>query len=385
MTQLSFVSEFTAIITTVCYPALFLNLFVLFLLSTLWSVYLLRKLIVDFYSHKKKNSLRRFTQKYIWQNNLKNSKSNQIKNILLLVICITECILTFSLLYYVSLRIAIDYGRIHRISLRIQYKISPSYDIYETLINSNRFRICNAAYTISVSSVTLFVRILTQYMVEQYSYYKSHMNLKLEIIIPISCLVAMLIMGIIPQLIMLYNICIVLFIIREYILLFIESKKLRLLLKQRLEDAIHHENQSKDVILYYKIAQKEYKYCSIILLISFFLHNFGLSLYCLEPILMTIVAYPNTWFSSIDYKYNQEYFDFIKTVLTYDEFVIISEIILITLGTSLQIIPYLIVSIRRTLRVFWKRFRPQRENTDFNKALRVLIENNQLAYRLKHL
>ena len=380
---------FNYYVTTIFTTIMCFNFVCLLLLSSIWSLYLLKKLAMAI--HKRKRILKspRHTANYIWVNDSNNSKSNIIKTILMLVICLSECAYTSSILGFVSIQdvptFITEYFRSKNITFEISYRLGPSKCIFETLIYNNVFRLCNALFTISVYSVVLCVRILTQYMVKQYSYYDVHLNLMLEVIISIFCLLTLFMMSILPQLIILYYICIVFVVIREYLLLYIESKVLRLLLKQRLRDAVHHEHQSWDVVLYYRIANQEYKYCSITLLIAFFIQFSGFALYCIYPILMTLVPYPNSWCSNNHYNSsnNQTNSQFIDTVQFIDKFVIFSEIILTTLGTSLQIIPFVIVSIRLFFRNIRKRY-IYKMKLNYNPVLRTLIEDNHSAYRRSH-
>ena len=89
-------------------------------------------------------------------------------------------------------------------------------------------------------------------MVYQYSYYKDLLKLNLEIYIALTCLSTLFIIATLFKLLMIYNVCVVLILLKEYIQLIVEGRKLRLLLRQRLYDAVNHENQSHFVILYYQ-------------------------------------------------------------------------------------------------------------------------------------
>ena len=153
---------------------------------------------------------------------------------------------------------------------------------YERLVDFPRFRIAHAITTVSAHSVITCLRILTQYMVCQYCFYKSHVNLKLEVLITFQRLIVFFIMGLFVLFVNIFNICIVLSLLYETILLFISSTKLCHLLQQRLRDADTHENQPRGVINYYIVA----------FLIGFVIQNTGTFLYCLHPIMMGLVYYP---------------------------------------------------------------------------------------------
>ena len=136
-------------------------------------------------------------------------------------------------------------------------------------LGRSSFRFTNSITTTSLCSMAFFIRILTQYMIYQYSYYKYLLKLNLNVYISLTCLSVLFIIATLFKLLAVYNICIVLILFYEYIKLIIEGRKLHLLLRQHLYDAVNHENQSNFVILYYQIAYKEYKYYSTIILTDY--------------------------------------------------------------------------------------------------------------------
>ena len=170
---------------------------------------------------------------------------------------------------------------------------------YERLVDFPRFRIAHAITTVSAHSVITCLRILTQYMVCQYCFYKSHVNLKLEVLITFQRLIVFFIMGLFVLFVNIFNICIVLSLLYETILLFISSRKLCHLLQQRLRDADTHENQPRGVINYYIVAYRDFRCSSTVFLIGFVIQNTGTFLYCLHPIMMGLVYYPGKTHSKI--------------------------------------------------------------------------------------
>ena len=167
------------------------------------------------------------------------------------------------------------------IDLDLAYGFSDGYWVYTNLVSDTGYRISNAITILSMYSVALFLRILTQYMVYQYSFYTSHKNVKFEIVLSLYCLLALFIMGFFSTFLMLFHICIVFAVFYEFIRIVIANQRLCLLLKQRLNDAIRHENQLYNVILYYRLAYRDYKYSSTVFLIAFLIQNLGLSLFCI--------------------------------------------------------------------------------------------------------
>ena len=360
-----------SVINEVFAPFLYINFFFIIMLSSSWAVYLVQKLMKDFRKEKLKSKLRLSLPNDIWENSMANFKTNRIKNAIMLVICLSEFGSTVSVICSIAYFLPQSLSS-HSIGDAINafkgtYEFTGGLHIYINLEISHVFRVSNAITAISLFSIALFVRILTQYMVQQYSYFKPHLNLKIEVIVSIYFIFPLFIVGIMPQLFRIFYICIILVIFRELILLFFANKKLCLLLKQRLDDAILHENQPCNVILYYRLAYREYKYSSRIFLIAFLIQILGFTLYCIQPIIMAII---------------QDIFNDNINVLCYiyDLFVNSLELILLTLGTSTQIILYLVVSLRRLLRNVCRRIHQTRNFSSSYSSIKILIESNQSAY-----
>ena len=210
-------------------------------------------------------------------------------------------------------------------------------------------------------------------MIYQYSYYKPYLNLKLEFYVSIICFVSW------PFQILVFDFLYVpvffsIFLLSyEFIQCVISGRKLSRLLRQRLYDAIRHENQNKCVILYYKIAHKEFRLCFSIMLVAIFLHLLVISLGLLSDVSLS--------FSSSVLNYENVYYftepifigflpDFIEPMIGP----------LFTFGSSLQLLTYLIVSFRRIIRSIRNRRIQNRELRFYRSSLKPLIEKNNLAY-----
>ena len=259
-------------------PVMYVNYFIIFLLSSTWAVHLIHKITKDYRREKLKIKQGYNQPEFIWKNELKNFRSNRIKNAFLLAICLSECLTTISIVYMLAdlIRNCGFYPKEAQPPFVID-SLSPVIFIdnkllYHDIVQLSVFRIFYVFTTISVYSVALFLRNLTQYMVSQYTFYQQHWSLRFELFMSLYTLLFLFIMGIISQLITLYCICILLVILREIVLLVKSSRNLCTLLKQRLNDAIHHENHANGVIIYYKLAYREYKYSSIIFLFAFIIN-----------------------------------------------------------------------------------------------------------------
>ena len=336
-------------------PLMYVDIMAMLIFSIFWAFYLIRKLWKNYKKEKITATLRNNQPEYLWMNAMKNFKSNRIKNSFLLAICLSEigCTLSF-ILSFLSSKFVGSYRT------NDSFTSHPLYDEFISVL----LRFIFSVVTISVSAMAFFIRILTQYMVCQYSYYKPHLNIKFELYISLTCLLTLFLMVTVFELITLYNICTVLLLVYEYILLIIASRKLCLLLRQHLHDAILHENQNRLVILYYQIAYKEYKYCSTIMLIALFALYMSGGLYLLQFIIYGAV------------EYDPSYSSLSKLFFLID----IIHAIFLSIGTSIQIILYLIVSIRRLFRYIYKRMTLNRQISSSMSSLQPLIESHSSAY-----
>ena len=368
---LSLAHQYIAEASKIFSPIMYLNFLSILLFSTLWALYLIPKLWKDYRNEKITSKLRNNQPEYLWINKMENFKSNRIKNTFLLCVCLSEIGATISIVFGITLWISsyIFIGVENEVKYWFQ---NPSFSFpnYCDLEESSTFRFTNSITTTSLCATAFFIRILTQYMVYQYSYYKDILKLNFKVYISLTCLSILFIIATLFKLLAVYNICIVLILFYEYIQLIIEGRKLHLLLRQRLYDAVNHENQSDFVILYYQIAYKEYKYCSTIMLIALFAQYTGGSLYLLNQVVLNLIEqcnYRYAVFSS-------------SSIFLYYEFTSILQLVFITIGTSIQIVLYLIVSIRRLFRYIYKRVNLNKQISSSRSSLQLLIAKHNLAY-----
>ena len=348
-------------------PLMYINFIAGLIFSITWALYFVRMLWKDYRKEKIIFKLRNNQSEYLWINAMENFKSNRIKNIFLLAICFCEIGITLSVVFHIALRVTLN-GISHGIVNYMEYWTkdpSASFPRFDEFTRYISFRIIGSVMTISVCAMAFFIRILTQYMVYQYSYYKPHLNIKFEVYISLTCFLILFLMVTVFELFTVYNICIVLLLIYEYIILIIASRKLCLLLRQHLNDAIRHENQSQLVILYYQIAYKEYKYCSTIMLIALFAQFTGTSLYLLNQVVIKFVVHDSS------------HSPLIKTIVICTSLL---QIILISIGTSIPLMLYLIVSIRRLARYIYKYINLNRHVSASSHSLQPLIEQHNSAY-----
>ena len=376
-------------------PVVCINSLIILLLSISWSVYLFNEILKVSLKYKKILKSRNFISEHQYLNDLRNLYSKRVRNIFLIAICLSDCIIFLSLLVN-----EIFYHQLRERSIEISsfasfasftsftkaHLLRIDFEFYHSM-NYIQLRIFKTLVTTSFYTSFLFIRILTQYLVHQYSYYKFPLWFKFKLAKSLLIIATLFICGVVRQLVLIHFICIVLVVIYEFICICISSKKLHLLLTQRLNDAIMHENQSTGVIRYYKIANKDYKLFSTVLLVALLFQTIAFSIFCIHPIVVTIIAFPNSWIESILYLPQKDiaaHFGTHHIAVAYSLiFCSIGEV-LITTGYSLQVIPYFLVSLIRLIRNIKKKVIANRISPEVNSLLTELIEENQVAYRRNH-
>ena len=90
-TYLSEVKKWNSIIYMILEPIIIINLICIFVLSLSWGLYIIKKLLKDYGHQKIVHDSRLCNHPRIWENDMKNFHSNLTKNLLCLVICLSEC------------------------------------------------------------------------------------------------------------------------------------------------------------------------------------------------------------------------------------------------------------------------------------------------------
>ena len=375
---LSLVNKWNSIIYMIFGPIIFLNVLCLFVFSLSWGLYLLRKLLKD-YKHKNiVHDSRRNSRQRIWENDMKIFHTNRTKDLLCLVICLSECGLSFFIMCNELLKLPL----IIRESKNGYMKVSTIHGVHslDLLLDESTSRFTNLLVTLCFATTLVTVRILTEFLLYQYSFYKLFLSLKLDIAISLNTFMALFIMGITRSLLILYYICIVFVMIREFIIFVIASKKLCLCLKQRLTDAIYHENQSKYIVHYYRTIYQDYKICWKFFTVAFCILIIGLSFYCLHPVVMKLSE--SVWLNSVEYRQNHH--RMVEYEIIYDSVIGAIELLLLAFGSTLQMIPCFIVSCRMILKSICGIMRPDKMVSSFATAHKNLFDKNYSAYYNSH-
>ena len=380
-----------AVINDICSVLIFSECLTLLILSMSWSVYLCRKVIKEYRKYKSVLQLENIISEHQFRNMVKNFFSNQVKNMFLISICVCEFLFVSSFVINQLGRLVVLHGRnvtkeINTNPYRhIQYGYTLNHRFYYPR-SYLYFRFSTLLTSISIYTMFISVRILTQYLTHQYSFYKSELRMKRRIALPLISALILVTLGLIPPLLFLHFILIVPAIVYEFLLCIIATKKLSRSLKQRLFDAKNHEAQSYDVIRYYTIANKEYKLCSTVLLTFLLLHVIALSILYIHPLVMTCVILKSECFSIFLHGSDNKW----KTSPTnpyaysYNDTICSLSEIMITIGFSLQIIPYFLVSIRRMKRYIANKLNSDKHTSRKSSLTEKLIRNNNEAYIQKY-
>ena len=106
---LSGTQQFNAVIGIIFVPLLYVNFVCVFLLSSFWAAYFVQKMLKDQRRHKQKIKQRNDLADSVWKTTIMNFKTNRVKNLFLLAICLSECGKTFSIIFYGAIALRLDY------------------------------------------------------------------------------------------------------------------------------------------------------------------------------------------------------------------------------------------------------------------------------------
>ena len=379
-------------ISSIFGPMLYLNIVIILLLSILWSVYLYSEFLKVSLKYKNTLKSRYLMSEHRWLHKLKNYYSMKVRNIFLIAICFCECILFSSIVISEILYYAWRMDRDNiplAINASLYFKNNPfriDFEFYDST-SYLPLRVFITLFTTSFYALLFLIRNLTQYLVNQYTFYTKMSYFKLNLTMSLVIIITLFICGVVREVILIHFICIMLVVIYEFICICVATKELRTLLKQRLNDAIIHENQGTDIICYYRRANNDYRICSHLLVIAIFLQTIAFSIYCTHPIIVTLFSFPNNWLETILYLPRQDIRDSFHSqhfAVAYNLIISTFEEIILTTGFTLQVLPYLLVTFTRLIRHIKKKIMTDKTNPGVNALLRDLLAENQIAYRRNH-
>ena len=179
------------------------------LLSTLWGIYLIRKLITMSKIHKLKISTTLDNEKSRERNYLMNRN----KNLLLLAVCICEN----SLMFNVIIGWIIE-NKNHGQKLTITFFDMRYVGYNEVLAKSCLIsRVSDSLFITSVLSLIILVRITTQYLHSHYNFFEGNFRLKHKLIYFSSASAVIFGLGIFSHSIIIQSILYPILLITEYV------------------------------------------------------------------------------------------------------------------------------------------------------------------------
>ena len=330
--------------------AIFLYL-LLFILSFCWSGYF----IISIVNNAKKNRMNRGANMHeeMRLSLNKNQRSELVKKCFLLTICICECVFISTL---VLILISSYFQGLNASSNVLQHQISLSL-IYTLNSISGRLEIvtCVNVYLF----LMMLIRILTQYLANQYSFYKKNISLRLKLAKILSFLLFLTVIGLFQIFVILFRVLFFTSFIWEFITYLRTSNCLCKLLYKRFFDAKFHENQGMRVVSYYRQAHQEYKITSIFLTLSLLLHMITLFIVLIHPIVVQLLVRPDSFLNIIYsdftlHEYLPPYVDAYNCV--------VSSLIdlTFTFGVILLIFPYGVVSMSYVISYFIKQLKSRK-------------------------
>ena len=146
---------------------LWFEILIIILLSTLWGIFLICRLI----SMSKIHNLAESTTPDYGKSRERNYQMNRNKNLLLLAICMCENVLTFNTILQILIGKSLKSGQKPSLSIfDMQYVGYNQIHANEYLT----FRVLNSSFFTSFLSLLILVRITTQYLHSHYSYFEEY-------------------------------------------------------------------------------------------------------------------------------------------------------------------------------------------------------------------
>ena len=272
---------------------LFLFWSCLFILSFAWSIYMLSRLVKERQYLKYIKGLKNSMHNHIWSTKIKNSNTKIVKNSFLLAISSIEWI---GMLIIITSTIFDNMDHILRPSDGIRpLELDATHTIDTRSKLSAQSRI-SVTYSIIIFELLplILIRILTQYLCQQYAFYSNtSFSLKRKFKPPIAMLIFLFLLGLIRQLTIFQWITFCLFFAYEFLYFTQVTKCLRNLLYKRYFDAKTHEYQAKSIVRYYRQAYLEFNICSCILVASLFFQLLSLIFFIMVSSFGVFLASPN--------------------------------------------------------------------------------------------
>ena len=366
---------------------LFLFLSFIVILSFAWSIYMLSRLVKERQYLKYIKGLKNSMHNHIWSTKVKNSNTKIVKNSFLLAISSLEWI---SILIMISTTIFDNMDHILKPRDRNIEEIRPfALDAIHALYNSAKSSVQSRIFTTDFFIIfallpLILIRILTQYLRQQYAFYSNKsFSLKRKFRPPIAMLIFLFLLGLIRQLIIFQWITFCLFFAYEFFYFTKATKCLCNLLYKRYFDAKTHEYQAKSIVRYYRQAYLEFKICSCILVASLFFQLLSLIFLIIFSLFGIFLASPNDeiqlLFMNVDtlapYSFLQHYQQQLKI---FESACSSIELISLSLAYGLLVLPYGLMSLKVCLIAVRTRVAKSRDYPNHELIRQMIINNNYL-------
>ena len=375
-------------INAVCTPIVSISIFLILILSFCWSLYFI---IVMINRYNKKNTLiTNDTREEVVANILENERNYRNKRFALLAICLCESAIMFSLLTlsftrYLRERITHVTPQQHQFSYTITPFRKLSFAYSDSLFNKWTRYESTVGFNFFLSLLIL-VRILTQYMVSCYSFFKTNYSLSYHLIRSVIIIILLTLMGLFQFTVCLFRFVYFIYTIYEFVLFLRVSRRLRTILYKRYFDAKVHENQSVNVIGYFKTAQKEYKISSFLLSLALLGHVAAMCMVSLHQIIVIVLNHPTkTPYILFGDDLTVNYDMLPLPLILYDRFMSSLIEISFTFGIFMLVSPYIFVSMNYIVFYTKRRFHSRKYRfsyfSDPNK-IQELITKHNISYNI---
>ena len=365
------------------FSLLFLFWSCLFILSFAWSIYMLNRLVKERQYLKYIKGLKNSMHDHIWSTGVKNSNTKIVKNSFLLAISSIEWI---GMLMVISATIFDNMDYVLKPSDRIR---PLAMDVTHTICGAHKVSVQSrifSTFTIIIFALLplILIRILTQYLCQQYAFYSNtSFSLKRKFKPPIAMLIFLFLLGLIRQLTLFQWTTFCLFFAYEFLYFTKSTKCLRNLLYKRYFEAKTHEYQAKSIVRYYRQAYLEFKICSCILVASLFFQLLSLILSIMFSLLGVLLASPNDCVQLLfmnaetidNYSFLQHYHQQLKIF----EYACNSiELICLCVAWGLLVLPYGLVSLKFCLIAVRTRVEKSKDYPSHELIREMIINNNYL-------
>ena len=313
-------------------------------------------------------------------NIVENANIRRTKNLLFLVICLCEYGISLLILAEIVLS---NVYLVDQMLLQLPHSLpyTSARNLFCLALFSILERIKVMSFTMLFYSIITCARLLSEFLSCKYHYYETKPYLCIRILLLFCVVLVLMLIGIFRQLFLLSFIGIVLALIYQFIQLCFAVKKLKRLLYKRLFDAQYLECQPPHVVNYFRRAHWNFKYASTILLIALFLQILGYSMLYIYSIISMIVYFPRTWLNIILYGTTKEAAHDSIIADRFNDFTTDLFYVIITLGTIMQVLPYLLVSIRLLCRNIENKFGKIENKYDCTRIKAMITINNDVYLR----